>query len=484
MNDSITDFLDIADHDSEIVDCHIEGNHKYITLQKRLLPRYCPICGRRLHSKGKFTRHPNCQILQDGSVLNVTAIGRRWECSNPDCSYSSTDEFDFIDPGKKNTKILDLSILRELKDLHAATAQVARRFSVSDTYVHDLFTRYVDLKRKPLTDAICIDEVYLNVDYYSKYALVILDFHTGAVLDIVRSRREEITQSYFLSIPVQERNQVKYLICDMYNPYISYTHRYFLHAECITDTFHVTQWLLNKINLYINQVRRRYQARDDEKLAEKNANSNQPIVHTRDSDEVYILKHASWVLLENEERIQYTSKHFNHFLDRQLDTYDWENLFLELDPEFPIIKDLKEQYISFSHSFVNDPLGAEKELLRLIDLYRSSKISFMRDFGSLLYKYRATILNSFKYITQENEDHTVTSLRRLSNGPMESFNNKPSAFRTQSKGIANFEYARNRILWSEWDDAPILAVPKTNKQIHNDPDQIPSERKRGSYNKH
>ncbi len=32
---------------------------------------------------------------------------------------------------------------------------------------------------------------------------------------------KEITLPYFASIPIDERKQVRYLICDMYNPYLS-----------------------------------------------------------------------------------------------------------------------------------------------------------------------------------------------------------------------------------------------------------------------
>ena len=68
-------------------------------------------------------------------------------------------------------------------------------------------------------------------------------------------------------------------------------------------------------------------------------------------------------------------------------------------------------------------------------------------------------------------------LRRLSNGPMESFNNIPSALRRQSHGIRNFEFARNRILWAIRDDAPINIVPLSDSEIHK------TEKKRGPYKK-
>ena len=70
-------------------------------------------------------------------------------------------------------------------------------------------------------------EVFLDTSYKRKYALVIMDFLTKDILDIVESRRKDYTQRYYLSIPKQERDKVKYWCYDMYNPCINYT--YTLH---------------------------------------------------------------------------------------------------------------------------------------------------------------------------------------------------------------------------------------------------------------
>ena len=43
---------------------------------------------------------------------------------------------------------------------------------------------------------------------------------------------------------------------------------------------------------------------------------------------------------------------------------------------------------------------------------------------------------------------------------MEGFNNIPSSLRSNSRGIDDFEFARNRILWSQREYTPIQGVPK------------------------
>ena len=58
--------LDIQDDDSFIItDVELIDENKYIHIQKKLEPMYCPRCGSRMHSKGFCTRKLNHPVLQD-----------------------------------------------------------------------------------------------------------------------------------------------------------------------------------------------------------------------------------------------------------------------------------------------------------------------------------------------------------------------------------------------------------------------------------
>lgn len=336
MNNNITilDLLNMADEDCSVTTMEVKGNTKFITIEKNRKQMVCPICSSRLYSKGKLIRHPNNPIFQDGYTLDITLIGRRWICSNPDCDYKYTDEYSFIEPRKKNTKLVPLMIVRDIKDLHLSCRQVASRYNVSDTYVHEVFMQYVSMPRLPLTEIISIDEVYLNISPQFKYAVVIMDFNTGEILDIVPSRRKEVMHNYFMSIPKGEREKVKYLVSDMYNPYINYTNKYFPNSVSIIDSFHILQWLLTFINRYINGVKKKYLERDRKQLEERNYKNNKDFETQKDSREVYILKHAKWVLLMNRKNMHTYPRQYNRFLDQYLDSFDWENMFLSLDDHF------------------------------------------------------------------------------------------------------------------------------------------------------
>lgn len=169
---------------------------------------------------------------------------------------------------------------------------------------------------------------------------------------------------------------------------------------------------------------------------------------------------------------------WNHFLQQYMDRYDWEREFMALDPNFKKIKLYKDLYETFNGQFVNNREGASERLDELIAFYKDCDLQIFREFAALLSKYHDSIVNSFRYVTASESGRYANKLRRLSNGPMESFNNIPSGYRTQSHGIDDFEFTRNRILWSHRKDAPILAVPKSAAEVHNY-----TGKKRGAYKK-
>ncbi len=75
-NDSIN-LVNIEDKDIMITNISIEGNTKKIYIEKVLKVEYCPNCSSRMHSKGKYIRHVNHPILQDGYRLELIISQRK-----------------------------------------------------------------------------------------------------------------------------------------------------------------------------------------------------------------------------------------------------------------------------------------------------------------------------------------------------------------------------------------------------------------------
>ena len=464
MNNDIMNFLNIEDKDIIITKIVTDGNTKEIHLEKPLKVEFCPACSSRMHSKGKYVRKINHPILQDGFQLKLIVTQRKWRCTNPQCNLYFNDQFNFISKYRQSSNITPYLILSEMKNIHVTTADAARRYSIFDTAVHYIFLQYPDIRRLPLPEIISVDEVFLDIDYRHRYALVMMDFRTSEVIDILPNRWEETTNAYFLSIPLEERRNVKYLICDMYDPYINYTKRYFPESTAIIDSYHVVSWIIRKISSHINDLKKKYQARDRKVYEESCIKSNRtadfrnmPI-----SREVYLLNNFKWLILQNEENIDYQEKaRYNHKLKAWLNTYDYEKMFFQLDDSLKQIRDLKEKYIEFNKTGERDLKKIDSMLGSLIDCYSSCQLTMFREFSELLNRHRQEIVNSFIYITDSSGNE-----RRLSNGPMEGYNRTPKDFKRNSRGLTNFEYARSRLIWANRKNEAVLATPKSKKEVY------------------
>lgn len=217
--------------------------------------------------------------------------------------------------------------------------------------------------------------------------------------------------------------------------------------------------------------------KDAKRLKDKNHQTNSSNKTIEESKEVYILKKAKWVLLSNPGKFKDYESSYNHKLGMFMDSYAWEREFLKLDPKFEEIKRLKEMYEEFNESFINDLPSASRRLDELIKIYETTDIAIFNEFARLITKYHDSIVASFTYIIDNNMENDSVVIRRLSNGPLESFNNIPSSLRAHSHGIDDFDFFRNRILWHCREDAAIQAVPKSKKEIHR------ASKPRGPYNK-
>lgn len=465
----------------EIKEIVIEGNTKTIHLARPPKIMFCEDCASRMHSKGINKRKLNHQILQDSTILNLVVHQRKWKCTNPKCNAYLNESFPFVEKYKHSTSLIPLLVLEEMKDLNRTAVSIAKQFNISDTQVHDIFTSYVDLPRLKLSEIISIDEVYIDINYKSKYALVIMDFVTGEIIDILHNRWNKTASDYFYSIPIEERKNVKVIICDAYKAYMEYPQKYFPNSVVILDSFHVVKYLITKINVYINQVMKKYQEKDKLKLEEKNHDTNADNKSIKDSDEVVLLRNYRWVILKNNNEIKYSlDRHYHNLLGMHLDTYTIEKMFFALDDKFETIRDLKEKYISFNSMNFSNNEETKAELETIIKEYVASDISIFKDFGEFLNKYKNEIINSFTVheVYRRTADEQEAYYSRLSNGPMEGFNRKPKDYKRNSRGFSNFDYTRNRILWSTRKNPAILGNPKTYKQIHSY-----KGKPRGSYNK-
>ena len=450
---TITELLNLEDSDIYISDIQIIGNQKIITVETPASIHFCPRCDFKMHSRGIRERTVNHPVLQDGYECIIKLRQRRWRCTNTQCGYTVNETFHFVNKRKRNTNATDMLIINAFRDLSASAVSIADKFHVSDTYALETFDKYVRLDRLPLPDIISIDEVHLEMDEYCKYALVIQDFYSGEPIDLLRSRRTSVTEPYFASIPKEERYGVKYLISDMYNPYIRYVDKYFPNAVPVVDAFHVIQWITHAIDMYIRKLIKKFKQRDRE-LYEQQWHPIEMPTYIPPSREVYLLQKYRWLILANDSNITYHAEprmdpHFRCMMN----TYDYQDSLFQIDPNLRELRDLKEMYIQFNERNAGQPMDARIELDDLIGKYYQSCNPIFIDFADLLVRNHDYIINSFIMVERHGSGNIYNS--RLSNGPIESLNRKIKDLKRLGRGYRNFEHFRTRFLFATRNN-PVL----------------------------
>ena len=314
----ITDILDIKDSGIKVIAVKETTTTKTVTIEKEITFHFCPICGCRMYSKGIYTRHVNHPIMQDGLRLIIEIRQRKWQCSNPTCKAFETDEFSFVDKRRRNTNLSDILIVEAFRNPENSAAQIARMHHVSDSHVMRTFARYVSLHRRNLPEAICIDEVFLNVHNGYKYALVIQDFLTGESIDLVETRRKIKTESYFLNIPLKERQRVKYVISDMYKQYLEYCKLYFPNAVSVIDAFHVIQTINFEFLKYIRKVIKTIDEKDRIEHQRRIEEFHRDVDFKHSKDYLLLKKYHGLLLKNGRDLKIYTQPRYNKLLGRML----------------------------------------------------------------------------------------------------------------------------------------------------------------------
>lgn len=466
MNDDIIKFLDLKGSDIEITDIKINKSNgtKEIYLEYKLSPHFCPNCSFKMHSLGPYKRTVNHPILQDGLAVKLILKQRRWHCQNPECGLILTDNFSFVEKHRRNTNVSDILIVDAFRDAEATIPQIAKRFNVSTSHALNTFLRYVDMPRRQLTEVISVDEVFLGMQENRKYALVIMDFLTGEPIDMVPSRRKADTLPYFIEIPKKERDKVKYLISDMYRPYARYIDDYFHNAVHIVDSFHVISLINRKFDAYMRNVQRRIMFRDKENHRRLEQELGRRIDFTP-SREYYLLKHYRWTILKSEKNLKSFGWRYDYKLKREMSLTDYQRAIYEIDPNFKEMQRLKDKYIRFNDKYSDNPKAAVSPLKALIKEYRDSDIAEFQEIATTLSEFFNPIIQSFTMIERVNVETGKRYTSRLSNGPIEAINRIIKDMKRNARGFRNFNNVRNRFLFSQRANAPVLAKPKSLKEI-------------------
>lgn len=253
----ITEMLELKDNNINFLEnCYYKEKinnvvHKifegYLTYQ----PSHCYKCGTAFDSK--FQKHGfiNSDIVVPDVAGYKTILRlhkQRYLCKH--CNKAFTLKTSVTDYGcfiSKNTK---WKIARDLKD-KISEKDIAKNNNVSPNTVERVMDSYYNnlkLYKHYLPKVLSFDEFKSVKSADGAMSFHICNGETGQTIDIVEDRRLFSLLKYFNYYDVKARHSVKYIIIDMYAPYVSLIKKMFPNAKIVIDSFHLVQLISRSLN--------------------------------------------------------------------------------------------------------------------------------------------------------------------------------------------------------------------------------------------
>ncbi|MCF0108407.1 MAG: ISL3 family transposase [Bacilli bacterium] len=213
--------------------------------EEEVKERICPYC-----------HHPNMHIHTYKYIsIKLTSTIRlkeelrikriRYKC--PNCHRTHTFDLIGIERNKTISKFTKLAMQNEFFEIQSLST-IAKRYGVSLNTVINIFDEYTKvMPRGKMPEFLCIDEKHFEGDTEGKYCVVISDFFTGKVIDVLSNRQMPYLDEYFSKIPIKERENTKVFISDMYDGYSSIQKKYFPKSIFVVDLFHVIKILTEAV---------------------------------------------------------------------------------------------------------------------------------------------------------------------------------------------------------------------------------------------
>ena len=225
--------------------------HKIFEAFLSYKPTHCPKCG--VLFDDKFEKHgfinSNIKIPDVSGFKSILKLHKqRYLCKH--CNKAFTLSTNIVNYGcfiSNNTKhkiAHDLVKKRSEKD-------IALDNNVSPNTVERVMDSYyetVKLYKHYLPEVLSFDEFKSVKSADGAMSFHMCDGITGQTIDIVEDRRLDNLLKYFSYYDYKARSRVKFVVIDMYSPYITLIKKIFPNASIIIDKFHLSQLISRSLN--------------------------------------------------------------------------------------------------------------------------------------------------------------------------------------------------------------------------------------------
>jgi len=371
---------------------------------------HCVNCGSTdVITKDYYTKSITHSVTTDKPCI-LKYKARRYVCK--DCGTTFYEYNPFCQKDDKLSYLTEALILDKLHSHTATYSSVSRELNISIQTVINTFDKYVYPSRVKLPSIICIDEIYTNKLTNRKYSCIMMDFETGKLIDVLPTRLKLELADRLGKIDKKERENVKYVVIDMWDPYNDVAKKVFYNAKVAVDSFHVITHLITAIDLIRLEVMRNYGKRHS-KL------ENAPMYY-------YMLKKFHYFFTKNFDNI-YSGPIKVNKMKTKWDKYEIRKYLFYIDDILMKAYELKEQYQEFNKTANYDK--CEEKLNELINKFINFPHEAYNTFGNLLKHWKEQIINSFIRINGT----------RLSNGKMEGLNSRLKCLIKNANGFKDFD---------------------------------------------
>lgn len=214
-------------------------------------PKFCPKCG--ILFDEHFEKHgfitSNIKIPNVSGFKSILRLHKqRYLCKHCKKAFTLnsniTDYGCFISNNTKYNIALELTKKRSEKD-------IAFDNNVSSNTVERVMDSYYNTQKafkNYLPEVLLFDEFKSVKSANGHMSFHLCDGITGKTIDIVEDRKLLSLMRYFGRYSHSAIKNVKYIVIDMYSPYVSLIKKMFPNALIIIDTFHLIQLISRSLN--------------------------------------------------------------------------------------------------------------------------------------------------------------------------------------------------------------------------------------------
>ena len=214
-------------------------------------PLCCEKCG--VAFDNKFEKHgfitSNIKIPDISGFKTILRLKKqRYLCKH--CGKAFTLRDNVTEYGcciSKNTK---WKIANDLRN-KISEKDIAKNNNVSPNTVERVMDSYYDnqkLYKNYLPKVLSFDEFKSVKSADGAMSFHLCNGETGQTIDIVEDRKLLSLLQYFSYYSFNARKSVKFIVIDMYSPYVSLIKKMFPNAQIIIDTFHLIQLISRSLN--------------------------------------------------------------------------------------------------------------------------------------------------------------------------------------------------------------------------------------------